>query len=130
MASRECVGVNKNSVNLSVAQKLKFIKTLVSGASVIHECDEYGIKKTVSNTCKARAKFPKYALNFSADGSSNKSGADSTRKHTKLDKEKELDEVVYYVIRTRTCMWGQGACDGDSCGCRKASQISQLSFQG
>ena len=45
-------------MNLTVAQKIEFIKMLESGTSVKRVCEKYDVKKqTVSDICKAKSKL-------------------------------------------------------------------------
>ena len=59
-------------------------------------CEEYGVKKkTVSDICKAKSKLTEYAVMYSVDGYSSKSGSLAVRKHMKIDNQKELNEAMY-----------------------------------
>ena len=91
--------------NLTVAQKLELIKMLEHGASVKRVCEEYGVKKqTVSDIRKAKSKLTEYALKYSVDGYSSKSGSVAARKHMKTGNQKELDEAVYkWYVQQKAC---------------------------
>ena len=54
-------------VNLTVAQKLELIRKLESVGSVNSVCEEYGIKRTVSDARKSKSKLTEYALKYSVD---------------------------------------------------------------
>ena len=63
-------------MNVSVAQRFELIKMLASVASVRRVCQEYGVnKQTLSDICKAKYKHTEYAVKYSVDGYSSKSGA-------------------------------------------------------
>lgn len=91
-------------VNLTVTQKLELIRKLENGVSVKHVCEEYGVKKqTVSDIRKAKAKLTEYALKYSVDGCTTKSGAGTPRKHMKVGHQ-DLNEAVYkWYVQQKAC---------------------------
>ena len=55
-------------VNLTVVQKFELIRKLGSGVSVNRVCEECGVKKKVSDICKAKSKLTEYVLKYCIDG--------------------------------------------------------------